>query len=285
MAHTLLHGYGDRDAAEDLYTLVHQSDAETALRQMAEDGLDQCHRPLSSTFVAEEAEEEADNGEQPRLFLPEADNEAADDLAKPADRPKPDPVIVLHELATPLPEPKPAAEPEPAEQGPVPRKAARRDAEERDEPGLAVDPFHPANASPLPETLTIGLPVMPWLTAPESPPEDELAPMDTAAEEAEEEEEEEEAPPIEVAAVPRNGHGAHAGPLTLQPLIPEVVEEPELIEIHQATPSLAEEVDLVPSLAEGPPEVDAPEAFHPPEATVEDDLEDLRSSLLLVKLG
>jgi hypothetical protein len=36
--------------------------------------------------------------------------------------------------------------------------------------------------------------------------------------------------------------GAPAGGLAL---VPDVVEEPELLEVHQASPTLAEEVDLV----------------------------------------
>jgi hypothetical protein len=65
------------------------------------------------------------------------------------------------------------------------------------------------------------------------------------------------------------------------PLIPEVVEEPELMEVHQANPSLAEEVDLEANLMEPPPE-GAPEA---PAQPPQDHLEDLRSSLLEIKLG
>lgn len=287
MAHTLFHGYGDRDAAEDLYTLVHQSDAESALRQMAEDGLDQCHRPLSSTFVAEEEEEDMENGDLPRLFLPESDNGAADALAKPADRPKPDPVIAIHALAAPLSEPNPAVEPEPPAGAPVMRGVRRRDAGESDDPGLAMDPFRPCTDAPLPETLIVGLPVMPWLRSTEAGAEAEPAPREPLVfQEAEEEEERLSPPSAEVALAPppTNGHSLHAGSLTLQPLIPEVVEEPELIEIHQATPSLAEEVDLVTSLGKRPSAA-APEGGQPPEATPEDDLEDLRSSLLLVRLG
>jgi hypothetical protein len=269
MAHTLLHGYGDRDAAEDLYTLVHQSGAESSLRQMAEDGLDQCHRPLSSTFVAEESEDDADSDDRPRLFLPESEDEAVANTARPAERDKPDPVIALHPLAAPSSESNPEPEPKTLEKAPAISAAARQEVEEATtDPGLAADPFQPARGSRRrPETLTIGLPVMPWLTPGESAPEEEPSPPHG------------------------NGNGAHVGPLTIQPLIPEVVEEPELIEIHQATPSLAEEVDLVasngdhPLMEEVPPTGEAPAADHPPEASAEEDLNDLRSSLLVVRLG
>jgi hypothetical protein len=258
MAHTLLHGYGDRDAAEDLYTLVHHSDAESSLRQIAEDGLDQCHRPLSSTFVAEEPEDDTVSEAPPRLFLPENENGTADDLARPVERAKPDPVIALHPLAAPLsaspsqPEPQPAGG---AIDAPV---TARRARDEDLDRGLAADPFQPTHGSARPETLTIGLPVMPWATPEESSPEEEPA------------------PPI--------SPGPLASPPPIAPLIPEVVEEPELIEIHQATPSLAEEVDVVSQREERPAAVSARNGLTAKEAVVEE-LEDLRSSLLIVKLG
>jgi hypothetical protein len=259
MAHTLLHGYGDRDAAEDLYTLVQHSDAESSLRQMAEDGLDQCHRPLSSTFVAEDLEEEAESHDRPTLFLPESEDGAADDLAKAPERARSVPVIALRQPPAPPSESQPEEEPKPVDGALVTPGEAKRDEEGSADPGLAADPFQPPHGSPVAETLTIGLPVMPWRTTAESPAEEEPTPQVST--------------------------GAQAGLPATPPLIPEVVEEPELIEIHQANPSLAEEVELVTSRRERPPARNAREAFHPPEATVEDEMEDLRSSLLMVKLG
>jgi hypothetical protein len=58
----------------------------------------------------------------------------------------------------------------------------------------------------------------------------------------------------------------------------EVVEEPELIELHQATPSMAEEVDLQikDDVAQDPK---SPEGGEPEEDG------DLRTGLLLVVVG
>lgn len=67
--------------------------------------------------------------------------------------------------------------------------------------------------------------------------------------------------------------GAPAAPWNEPSLIPEVVEEPELIELHQADPTLAEELEL--SWKEPPP------------ATAPLDMEDqeLLSGLMLVKIS
>lgn len=122
MAHTHLYGFGDRDAAEDLYRAVLADDAEPALRSSAEEGLLQCDLPAAP---------------------PAAMVEAAAGTAAAAEAGAPPP------------------EATPSQQG--------------------------ASQTP----------AMPWLAS---------------------------------------------GQATL---IPEVVEEPELIEVHQADPALAEEIELV----------------------------------------
>jgi hypothetical protein len=74
--------------------------------------------------------------------------------------------------------------------------------------------------------------------------------------------------------------------LSSQALIPEVVDEPELIELHQATPSLAEEVDLQiepPSPATAP--IPAPEEDLTPVVLDDAEAEELRTGLLLVMVG
>ena len=257
MAHTLLHGYGDRDAAEDLYTVVYRSDAESSLRQMAEDGLEQCHKPLTSTFVAEEPEDNDDDiHDRPKLFLPETENTALEAAANSTQSTKADPVIVFHasESSPPKPAPEPVATPTL-----VPR-TARHEEEDSPDSGVATDPFQPTTRrARRPETLHIGEPVMPWLAPEESPPDG-----DSGAEPSR---------PLRTRSLAR--------PLSAEPLIPEVVEEPELMEVHQANPSLAEEVDLEANLRELPP-AGAPEA---PDQPLQDLLEDLRSSLLEIKLG
>jgi hypothetical protein len=254
MAHTLLHGYGDRDAAEDLYTVVYQSDAESSLRQMAEDGLEQCHKPLTSTFVAEESEDNGDDiQDRPKLFLPETENTTLEGSATAPPPAKAAPLIVFHpsESSPPAPEAETSASP------PRVPKAVRREEEDAPDAELAADPFQPSRRAQT-ETLNIGLPVMPWLTPTESEPEGE---------------------PVE-EPTPRQSQGTLSRSASVQTLIPEVVEEPELMEVHQANPSLAEEVDLEPTLL-GPSPRRAPEAMDQPP---EDHLEDLRSSLLEITL-
>ena len=257
MAHTLLHGYGDRDAAEDLYTVVYRSDAESSLRQMAEDGLEQCHKPLTSTFVAEEPEDNDDDiQDRPSLFLPEAENTALEAAANSKKSTKADPVIVFHPSESPPAEPAP----EPVASPTLVPRTARRGEEESPDSEVATDPFQPSSRrARRPETLHIGVPVMPWLTPEEAPADGEPG--------------EEPSPPL--------GRRFFSGPPTAVPLIPEVVEEPELMEVHQANPSLAEEVDLEANLMELPPEGASEALDQPPE----DPLEDLRSSLLEIKLG
>lgn len=257
MAHTLLHGYGDRDAAEDLYELVHKSDAESSLRQIAEDGLDQCHKPLSSTFVAEEADEDDEQG-RPGLFLPETEAEALEDLALSQKTAKPAPVIAFHALEPPPPEP--ATEPVSVDGFNLLPRAGRREEAEPADLGLAADPFQPPRGPARPEALNIGVPVMPWVTSTESPP------ADSDPEEA-------KPPPL--------GNETITPPLSIQALVPEVVEEPELMEVHQASASLAEEVEL--EIAAEKPRLElVSDGF---QTFSNEDLDDLKSFLLQVKVG
>ena len=136
LAHTHLYGFGDRDSAGDLYRSVQDSPAETALRQIAAQGLQQCALPA------------------------------------------PPPTVANLETSAP-PEPEEEAEPE---EMPVPGETTS-----------------PPTASP----------VIPWLESP---------------------------PSARKTETPQSGApGA---------LIPDVIEESELIEVHQADPALAEELEL-----------------------------------------
>jgi len=271
MAHTLLHGYGDRDAAEDLYEVVRQSDAEAALRQIAEDGLDQCHQPLNSTLVAEEDEEEEDlQHSRPMLFLPETERTdlEEEDPSGPSRAPSSISQMPLSPLQkiSPEPRPEPAQAPQPqALAAPLAQPAPAPIPPEATNLGLAADPFGPAGGSPPSEPKEGEAPVMPWLTQPSEVPVG--GPVEQALPWKEQ---------IPTALAPLN-----------QALIPEVVDEPELIEVHQANPSLAEEVDLqiqrdtpvfqIHPAPTGPkePGINAPSR--------ED--EELRAGLLLVVLG
>ncbi len=263
MAHTLLHGYGDRDAAEDLYEVIRSSEAEPALRQMAEDGLDQCHQPLKSTRVLEEDEEEPFVQERPELFLPEAertDLENEDDrlMVQPAPAAAQMPLRPL--IVSPL-EPSEAPEPEPAPPSQSQAPAGPLD------PAMAADPFLPRDGAQLAGTGSGDTPVMPWLSQPEPDPtaKSSAEPMDSPLPWLED-------PPLD----PGNAASSLMSPRS-ETLIPDVVEEPELIEVHQATPFLAEEVDLSIQAVAPSALISTPV----PESEPEEDL-DLRTGLLLV---
>ena len=246
MAHTLLHGYGDRDAAEDLYEVVRRSDAEPTLRQMAEDGLDLCHQPLPSTLAIEEDGEDASEEAPsvPVLFLPDTEKGDEEDKAwpEPSRTRSPASQMPLQPRAMVPSE----IEPEEADAAPDPPP----------EPvgglGMATDPFGTRGATADPGS-DQGLPVMPWL--------------------------------MEPSAGAIQGPGAPDGSVVGElpwmeqtiggALTADVVEEPELIELHQSTPSLAEEVDL-PIREEV-----APDPPSPVDGAPEED-GDLRTGLLLV---
>lgn len=242
LAHTLLHGYGDRDAAEDLYELVRKSNAEPSLRQIAEDGLDQCHKPLTSTFV-EEVEEEGDDtgGGKPELFLPESEQAEPPEASEPAKPAQ----WLLEEDAEPAP-PKPE-----------PLNDATSDATQAASgQQAATNPFGPASEEgDTPSTRKRRGLAMPWLNP--APEVDNTAAME------------------EEPVLPRLTLEAPEPPPP-PPLIPEVVEEPELMEVHQSIPSLADEVDVVvKTQASGKGLVSAA-------ADQDSEDEDLRSCLLRV---
>lgn len=187
MAHTHLHGLGDRDTAEDLYRQVlNTANAEPALRRSAEEGLQQCARPT---------------------IRPPAETEAIPSAVTP---------------------PSPA--PSPAPERPLPEPVA---------PPLALDPAMPFSAgSGSSGTGPIQAAATPWLQADPEPPA-----FAVPAEEAEEIdaktpawESEPESEPTSTPTTP---------PPTAAPaLMADVVEEPELLDVHRADPLRAEEIEL-----------------------------------------
>jgi hypothetical protein len=248
MAHTLLHGYGDRDAAEDLYEVVRNSDSEPTLRQIAEDGLDLCHQPLPSTLAIEEdGEDNSGSPSPPVLFLPDAERTDLEDEGHGAARSEPSRgrVQASQMPLQPLPQVRSEANPEAESPPDIPP-------EPESDLGVATDPFGASGEGPLP-LQDKGLPVMPWLTEPSAAPRKEP-------------------------------DGSLVGELPWveqkisETLTAEVVEEPELIELHQATPSMAEEVDLQIK------EDVAQDPKSPQDGEPEED-GDLRTGLLLVVVG
>jgi hypothetical protein len=202
MAHTHLYGYGNRDAAGDLYRDVQKSQAEPALRQIATQGLQQCdlpaERPGGAATLALTAQ--TPSVEPQRLREPE-----------PEPEPEPDP--------SPYEKPRPIEDlPLLVEDGPSLREAALALSR------AAASPARPAET-----------PVMPWL---------ESAPT-------------------------QGGGSVGSGP---ESLIPDVIDEPEMIEVHQANPALAEELEILESTSASPGEA------------AEDGDGDLLSGLLRVEI-
>jgi hypothetical protein len=198
MAHSYLYGFGERDAAEDLYRAVLESKAEASLRRIAAQGLEQCElQPLPAGGAAV-----GPLGSEPAAVAPVNPK----DLPQPASAPslKDDGGASLHDSVQ------------------------------------ALIPVLPGE-SPAPRT---SAPVMPWLET-------------TAAAAA-------------AASLPweqdPGGSADEPSPAPRETLEPEVIDEPELIEVHQADPTLAEEIELketdgrgaLPQAADSPliPEVD-----------------------------
>jgi len=106
-------------------------------------------------------------------------------------------------------------------------------------------------------------PAAPWITAATTTAQQISTAPSTAAD------------PVEAEAQPPGETSAStpAAPWSEPSLIPEVVEEPELIELHQADPSLAEDVELAwKEPVSATPTVDQTDA-------------DLVSGLMLVQIG
>ncbi len=142
-----------------------------------------------------------------------------------------------------------------------------------------ASPFSdPAAAAPdTPAAAEAAGPAAPWLTAmtpgstpaPEAPTATTPAPfmVEAAA-----------TPAVETpAGVGEVKGGESAAPWSEESLIPEVVEEPELIELHQADPALAEDLEL--TLQET-----APARPSPAPVNAKED-EELLRGLLLVRVG
>ncbi len=65
IGHAFLYGIGDRDSAEDHYQAVLRSGAEASLRQIAEQGLQQCTLPVAPAEVGDEPQDSSDNDQAP----------------------------------------------------------------------------------------------------------------------------------------------------------------------------------------------------------------------------
>jgi len=245
MAHAHLYGFNEQNVAEDLYSAVLHSKAEVALRQIAEQGLQQCseHQQAADARVTngEDIEPAPGPGTDQRSGLAAATRGGTGDEAAPATSGS-----EVAETTSPVTT-APAVSP-PAIASPVAAASA-------------------AVTAPMAGSLADSALAMPWLAAgamatgaaaasTSTPSSSPPTPWATAATSAMEtgtttpEPPEAQAAPAEPPA-PQPTLSASAAqipveePSTLEAtLIPEVVEEPELFEIHQADPALAEELDL-----------------------------------------
>lgn len=214
MAHAHLYGFNERAAAEDLYSDVLHSKAELALRQIAEQGLQQCSLPNQATTALSKTDEVQASASESRHQAPAAtaDIERAgvpgseSALAPASAEPEPPRPAASASSTTPAPTATaPAADSSLAMPWLIAGTATS-----------SAATAAPTSAAPTPWA-TVATP----LATPEatSPPQ----PGDAASEAS------------ASAATPAGE------PATL---IPEVVDEPELFEVHQADPSLAEELVL-----------------------------------------
>lgn len=254
MAHTHLYGYGDPDAAEDLYGTVLTSKAEASLRQIAEQGMQRCELPLERKPGEKAAEQ--------RRARASARQRTASSSAIPEEaRPVPiAPELESPALEAPAPNSRDLNSTDLDHQGPQSSTPESKDPDSLDQESakpesLAQESQGPKPGSGLPAFL-VGLasaqaaeapaaglegggqPALPWLQgsaagagtdATTGAPEGPFPPKAEKAIAAQQ-------------ASSSAGEGSSSSPAPT--LVPDVVEEPELIEVHQADPLLAEEVEL-----------------------------------------
>ena len=194
LGHTHLYGFGDRDAAEDHYSAVLASRADTSLRQIAQEGLDQCNLPRMA--AGETSAEELEGPDA--LDGPELPQAAATPM--PLELP-------VQAAAEPLAEPL-AEEPAWLQPTAMPGGAAPSGVM----PAMPWQSDGMAGDVPVDITVDATTAATPWLI---KTPDPAPAPE-----------------PMPEATLPR--------------LQPEVLEEPEQIEVHQAIPELADELVLEP---------------------------------------
>lgn len=226
LGHTHLYGFGDRDAAEDHYSAVLRSRADASLRQIASEGLARCNQPRGSG-----ADPAAEALSEPEPTTPEASTSVEAQEQE----------LSMPELAMPDRAVSEPAAPEPVEAPLIVAPELTLAKEETTSLfGATLGAAPAAIATP---TATPTAAATPWQT-------DSSAAAATPGVEPQS-----EAPSAEAATpwLQAAGGGAlataavtAAAAAELPRLVPEVLEEPEQIEVHQSTPELADERILEP---------------------------------------
>ncbi len=297
MAHAHLYGFNERDIAEDLYSDVLHSKAELALRQIAEQGLQQCSLSQQESPAVIEAGKAAEASpvaaaEAPTAAPTPAQSQApaslqanASELCRPellsqelkgtADTDRA--AALGAETALPAQSPAPAASLAAASVNPATNNqpvassaAATPAAPSSDTTGSLAMPWMVtgAMASTTAAAAASASAPTPWATAATQP----ATPEPTPSPEAQAQQEAGEPLPPQPVATAGEALAPLAQPSAplAQPtaldvtLIPEVVEEPELFEVHQADPLLAEELELTVMEPEPPIAVTAAEIVELP---------------------
>ena len=161
IGHSFLYGLGDRDSAEDHYQAVLHSGAEVSLRQIAEQGLQQCALPVAppESQEVEPAEESSPSGPPSSL---EAGTSGWPETAALASPPDSTGVSDADHASAPQEDSSPL----PAFQDSWGSEAASLPPEEASPPREAASALSWLTAEPTaaPQTLdSSALPVMPWL--------------------------------------------------------------------------------------------------------------------------
>jgi hypothetical protein len=255
IAHAHLYGLGQRDQAEPLYQAVISSGGEPSLIQIAEQSLQQC-AAMAAAAVPEEAtvtepatpqdpigEEAAPSPEAETKPLEPAAAESAEtsgEAPAQAELPTPgqesEPEAAAEAVGTALP----AAFAQTAPTNPWDADPPMADAA----PKAVVDPFAaPATGA------EGGAPVMPWLTAVEQETiEAQTLVIGGKAEASDPSTTSQDIPTPEqsdsanVFASLNGDSTAASAPIREERLIPDLIDEPELIEVYQADPRLSDEV-------------------------------------------
>jgi len=301
IGHAFLYGIGDRDSAEDLYQAVLGSGAEPSLRQIAEQGLQQCSLPVVATEV-EVAAEVLEQQEQ-AAGVDASDSAAASLWREPGTGAGPGEATIAAELSA-IPS---AAPPEPSSLSGTPSDG-RTPAEPPDSSVQVASLSWLTAETPTAPQDSASQPVMPWLqgaASPSSPPPpmlseqrpsdwSDLAPVQEQPQPAADDLSSSPsaswlpsaAAPVQgetassadslaaiapsirpqdpgdssglpdaLPAVPEPEAAVRSSPMASPPelrLAVDVVDEPELIELHQATGQV-EEALLLPIDAESQP--------------------------------